>query len=134
MKILKKSCGCSTCKCENNDNKEEKTNGQIKILGSGCKNCINLENNVLKALEELNINMNVVHVKDFVEISNYGVMSTPALVINEQVVSQGKILSKKEVEDILKINPFMDEIRIKAISQQISLRIKKIAKRKKELN
>ena len=41
---------------------------------------------------------------------------------------------EKEVEDILKINPFMDEIRIKTISQQISLRIKKIAKRKKELN
>ncbi len=102
MKILKKSCGCSTCKCENNDNNGEKTNGQIKILGSGCKNCINLENNVLKALEELNIDINVLHVKDFVEISNYGVMSTPALVINEQVVSQGKVLSKKEVEDILK--------------------------------
>ena len=41
---------------------------------------------------------------------------------------------EKEVEDILKINPFMDEIRLKTISQQISLRIKKIAKRKKELN
>ena len=102
MKILKKSCGCSTCKCENNDNNEEKTNGQIKILGSGCKNCINLENNVLKALEKLNIDMNVLHVKDFVEISNYGVMSTPALVINEQVVSQGKEIKKKEVGDILK--------------------------------
>lgn len=102
MKILKKSCGCSTCKCENNYNNGEKTNGQIKILDFGCKNCINLENNVLKALKELNKEMNVLHIKDFVEIANYGVMSTPKLVINEEVVSQGKILSKAEAKEILK--------------------------------
>ena len=46
--------------------------------------------------------MDVLHIKDFVEIANYGVMSTPALVINEKVVSQGKVLSKDEAKDILK--------------------------------
>lgn len=101
MKIFKKSCGCNN-KCDNNNNTENTTNGQIKILGSGCKNFINLENNVLNALEELNIQMDVLHIKDFVEIANYGVMSTPALVINEKVVSQGKVLSKDEAKDILK--------------------------------
>ncbi|MCK5388411.1 MAG: thioredoxin family protein [Candidatus Izimaplasma sp.] len=68
---------------------------EIKILGGGCPNCTILFNNVNSACRELNINSNVIKVQDYAEIMNYGVMSTPALVINEKVVGLGKISYKK---------------------------------------
>ena len=59
----------------------------IKILGSGCKKCETLEKNTVEAADELKLNLSIEHVRDFGEIVKYGVMSTPALVINEKVVS-----------------------------------------------
>jgi len=67
----------------------------IKILGGGCPNCTILYNNVLSAIRELKIEGNVEKIQDFEEISKYGVMSTPALVINEKVVGIGKMKYKK---------------------------------------
>jgi small redox-active disulfide protein 2 len=75
---------------------------QIKILGSGCPNCKLLEANVLKAIKEMKIKANVEKVTDIAKIIEYGVMSTPALVIDEKVVSYGKVLTSEEIKKLLK--------------------------------
>ena len=68
---------------------------KIKILGGGCPNCTILYNNVMSSIRELEIEARVVKIQDFAEISKFGVMSTPALVINEKVVGIGKLNYKK---------------------------------------
>ncbi|NLD49069.1 MAG: thioredoxin family protein [Clostridiaceae bacterium] len=73
----------------------------IKILGSGCKNCVALKENTEVALKETGMDAEVVKVTDFKDIMAYGVMSTPALVIDEKVVSFGKVLKPKEIVKIL---------------------------------
>lgn len=73
----------------------------IKILGSGCRNCVKLTENTEDALKEAGIEAEVVKVTDFKDIMSYGVMSTPALVIDEQIVSFGKVLKPKEIVKIL---------------------------------
>lgn len=73
----------------------------IKILGSGCKNCVALKENTEEALKELRIEADIEKVTDFKEIVGYGVMSTPALVIDEKVVSFGKVLKPKEIAKII---------------------------------
>jgi len=75
---------------------------KIKILGTGCPNCKILEANTKEALEELKIKANVEKVTDIAKIMEYGVMSTPALVINEKVVSYGRVLSSDEIKKFLK--------------------------------
>ena len=70
----------------------------IKILGGGCPNCTILYNNVMSAIRELNLDAKVEKIQDFAEISKFGVMSTPALVINEKVVAIGKMKYKKVKE------------------------------------
>jgi len=74
----------------------------IKILGSGCKNCITLKDNTEEALKEAGIEAEIIKVTDFKDIMAYGVMSTPALVVDEKVVSFGKVLKPKQIVDILK--------------------------------
>lgn len=73
----------------------------IKILGSGCKNCEALKANTEEAIREAGIQAEIIKVTDFKEIMTYGVMSTPALVINEKVVSFGKVLKPKDIVKIL---------------------------------
>lgn len=89
--------------CSENDNccKENSTpKAVIKILGSGCKNCITLTQNVNTALEEMKLDAQVIKVTDIAEITAYGVMTTPALVVNEKVVSYGKVLKPNDVVKI----------------------------------
>ena len=74
---------------------------KIKILGSGCKNCISLAENTKAALSELSMEAEIVKVTDFAEIAAFGVLSTPSLVIDEKVVSYGKVLKSKEIIKIL---------------------------------
>ena len=62
----------------------------IKVLGSGCANCKKLEENTRKAVEELGIDATIEKVTDFKEIMAYGVMKTPALVVDEKVKDIGK--------------------------------------------
>ena len=76
----------------------------IKILGSGCAKCLALEKSTKEAIAELNVEESIDHITDFSQIASYGVMSTPALVINGKVVSYGKVLSKDEVKDLLEQN------------------------------
>ena len=73
----------------------------IKILGSGCKNCVTLKDNTETALKEAGIEAEIIKVTDFQEIMAYGVMSTPAIVIDEKVVSFGKVLKPQEIVKIL---------------------------------
>lgn len=73
----------------------------IKILGSGCRNCVALKENTETALKEAGKEAEIVKVTDFKDIMAYGVMSTPALVIDEKVVSFGKVLKPKEITKLL---------------------------------
>jgi len=73
----------------------------IKVLGSGCKNCVALKENTEAALKETGIEAEVVKVEEIKDIIAYGVMQTPALVIDEKVVSFGKVLKPKDIIKIL---------------------------------
>jgi small redox-active disulfide protein 2 len=73
----------------------------IKVLGSGCARCKQLEKLTRKAVEEGSIEATVTKVEDIAEIMRYGVMVTPALVVNEKVVSKGVIPSVSEIIKIL---------------------------------
>lgn len=73
----------------------------VKVLGSGCAKCNELEANVKKALEQLNMDTTIEHVTDFNVIAGYGVMTTPALVVDGKVVSYGKVLKVDEVVKLL---------------------------------
>ena len=73
----------------------------IKILGEGCSKCDEQLKNVKIAIEELGIEADIQKVEDFREIVVYGVMSTPALVVDEVVKSSGRVLSVKEVKKYL---------------------------------
>lgn len=74
----------------------------IKILGSGCPNCRRLETNVKEAAKNLNIEAEFEKVTDMKAIVSYGVMSTPALVVDGKVVSYGRVLSVVEAEKLIK--------------------------------
>lgn len=101
----KKSTEC--CNCSGNEasacssNQTEPT-APILILGSGCKNCQTLEENAKTALSMLGKNLEVGHITDFSQIASYGVMSTPGLVVNNNVVSCGKVLTPEEIAELLK--------------------------------
>lgn len=71
----------------------------IKVLGSGCANCKKLEANVQEAVRELGIEAVIEKVEDFKDIMAFGVMKTPALVVDEKVKVTGRVPS---VEDIKK--------------------------------
>jgi len=73
----------------------------IKILGSGCANCKKLFANTQEAVQELNLDVKIEEVKDLDEIINYGVMKTPALVVNEKVKASGRVLGKEEIKKFL---------------------------------
>jgi len=73
----------------------------IKILGSGCPSCKKLEANAKKAIAEMGLNAEIIKEEDFEKIMAYGVMSTPALVVDEEVKSYGKVTSVKEIKKLL---------------------------------
>lgn len=78
------------------------TQNVFKVLGSGCKKCNLLEEHVLQACQDEGLDIIIEHEKDFVRISSYGVMSTPALVLNEEVVFSGKVLTVDDVKNIIR--------------------------------
>lgn len=75
----------------------------IKILGSGCSNCAKMEKAVREAVEDLGITVEIEKVQDIAKIMSYGVMSTPALVINEDVKLAGKVPNHTKVLEILQV-------------------------------
>ncbi len=75
----------------------------IKILGAGCSKCEKLEKNLRKVLTDSDLDARLENVEELKEIVRYGVMTTPALVVDEKLVSVGKVLSVKELNQILNI-------------------------------
>ena len=73
----------------------------IKVLGGGCCKCENLLGAVKEAVAEKGIEAEIEYITDMVKIMEYGIMSTPALMINNKVVSMGRVLKAKEVEKLL---------------------------------
>jgi small redox-active disulfide protein 2 len=72
----------------------------IKVLGSGCPNCKRLEAETRTALDAAGISYNLAKVTEYADIMAYGVMSTPALVINEKVVSNGTIPARTKIVEL----------------------------------
>lgn len=73
----------------------------VKILGSGCANCDALEQATRTALTQAGLDATVEHVTDYPSIAAYGVMSTPALVVDEQVVLAGRVPTVAQVAQLL---------------------------------
>lgn len=71
----------------------------IKILGAGCANCKRLEQEVKEALADSTIEYEIIKVTDYTDIMAYGIMSTPGLVINENVLSTGRIPKRQQIVD-----------------------------------
>ncbi len=74
---------------------------KIEILGSGCAKCRKLYENTLEAVRESGKEAEVAKVEDIKKIMEYGVMSTPAIVVDGVVKSSGKLLSPKEIKGML---------------------------------
>lgn len=112
MKLLakrSKKVEQTPCSCEGNCNvksssKAEATQleaGAVKILGTGCAKCNQHEEATMAALEELAVERSIEHITDFRQIASYGVMQTPALVIDGKVISYGKVLTSGEGKKVL---------------------------------
>jgi small redox-active disulfide protein 2 len=76
----------------------------IKVLGTGCANCKNLERATRSAIAEMGMDAQIEKVEDIQKIMAYGVMRTPALVIDEKVALYGKVPSVKELKEIITKN------------------------------
>ncbi|MBN1821001.1 MAG: TM0996/MTH895 family glutaredoxin-like protein [Prolixibacteraceae bacterium] len=74
---------------------------EIKILGTGCANCKRLEKNSLEAVKELGLEATVTKVEDYGDIMQYGILRTPGFVLDEKVLTYGKILSIEEIKQLL---------------------------------
>ena len=99
------NCGCPTGEATEVVNTccGEAVNGIccIKVLGAGCKSCHEQYENAKAAVKSMGLSVEVEYVTDMEKVMEYGVMSMPALVVNENVVSMGKVLKAAEVEKLL---------------------------------
>ncbi len=73
----------------------------IKVLGTGCAKCHELEENTRKAVEELGLDASIEKVSEIKDIMKYGVMRTPALVVDEKVKVMGRVPSPDEIKKYL---------------------------------
>lgn len=98
-----KSCCCGgNCTPETMAQAETaKGVGGVKVLGGGCAKCHALESAVRNALSELGMDTTIDLVTDFTQIAAYGVMTTPALVVDGKVVSYGKVLKMEEAKALI---------------------------------
>lgn len=78
----------------------------IKVLGSGCASCHAQFENVKEAVEKMGLSVEVEYITDLQEIMEYGVMNMPALIVNEKVVSMGKVLKPADTEKLLRKSGF----------------------------
>jgi small redox-active disulfide protein 2 len=91
--VASEGCCCGDGKC---------VIKSIKVLGPGCKSCHELNEASIAAVKELEMDLEVEYITDMEKIMSYGVMSMPALVINEKVVSMGKALKTADIIKLLK--------------------------------
>ena len=82
-------CGCSA------------VINSVKVLGAGCQTCHKQYENAQEAVNSLGLDAEVEYITDLAKVMEYGVMSVPAVVVNDKVVSMGKVLKVSEVEDLL---------------------------------
>ena len=75
---------------------------KIRVLGMGCPNCLELEKRAKEAVKQLGIKVEFEKVTDIAKIMEYGVMSTPALVVNKKVVVSGKVPSIEDLKKLIK--------------------------------
>ena len=75
---------------------------EIKILGIGCPNCKKFEENVRNAVKDMNLNAKIIKIDDMAKIAEYGVMSLPGLVINDEVVTTGMVLPSENLKNIFR--------------------------------
>lgn len=73
----------------------------IKVLGAGCKSCHEQYENAKKAIKDMGLDLEVEYITDMQKVMEYGAMSMPALVVNEKVVSMGKVLKSDDVIALL---------------------------------
>lgn len=112
----KKTCCCgseakaepATCCCGSEAKAESTCCGApvegiccVKVLGAGCKTCHAQYENAKAAVQALGLNVEVEYITDMEKVMEYGVMSMPAIVVNDKVVSMGKLLKAAEVEKLL---------------------------------
>ena len=113
----KKSCCCGSvpkaeetvgCCCGSESKAERTCCGAavdgiccIKVLGSGCKTCHEQYENAIAAVKAMGLNLEVEYITDMEKVMAYGVMSMPAIVVNDKVVSMGKVLKAADVEKLL---------------------------------
>jgi len=109
MGLFGKKKDASPCCCGGDVTPQERAQAEgaksaagVKVLGSGCAKCNALEEAVKEALTELGMDTAIDHVTDFAQIAAYGVMTTPALVVDGKVLSYGKVLKKEEAVELLK--------------------------------
>jgi small redox-active disulfide protein 2 len=76
---------------------------RVEVLGSGCKKCQQLEANAKEAIAALNLEAEIIHITDPIEIAKRRVMATPALSINGKVVSKGKVMTSAEIQPLLQV-------------------------------
>ncbi|MDY3282765.1 thioredoxin family protein [Dysosmobacter sp.] len=74
----------------------------VKVLGAGCKSCHEQYENAKAAVRAMGLDLEVEYITDMEKVMGYGVMSMPAIVVNEQVVSMGKVLKAADVEKLLR--------------------------------
>ncbi|HPF86922.1 MAG TPA: thioredoxin family protein [Candidatus Limiplasma sp.] len=89
---------CSCCAC---DKQESPAVSAVKVLGGGCNNCHKLQENTQEALKSLGMDTQVDLVTDPAAIVAYGVMSTPALVVDEKVVATGRVLTPQQAAEAI---------------------------------
>ena len=99
------NCGCSASEVSENSNdccpEAKERICCIKVLGAGCKSCHQQYENVKEAVKTLGLSVEVEYITDMEKVMEYGVMTMPVIVVNEKVVSQGKVLKTSEVEKLL---------------------------------
>ena len=104
------ACACNGC-CSADEEPEVDKIGDgeaakgvfsVKVLGAGCKNCHALLEATKEAVKNMGLGVEVDYVTDMEKIMEYGVMSLPALVVNEKAISMGKVLKAAEVEKLLR--------------------------------
>ena len=104
------ACDC-TCSCGCTASEASKTKTPccpeakdgiccVKVLGAGCKSCHERYENAKEAVKNMGLNTRVEYITDMQKVMEYGVMSMPAIVVNEKVVSMGKVLKASEVEKL----------------------------------
>ena len=106
--ISTEEAGSCCCSAENTDSAEcccgEPVKGSccVKVLGAGCKSCHEQYENAKAAVKAMGLDLEVEYITDMEKVMTYGVMSMPAIVVNEKVVSMGKVLKAADVEKLLR--------------------------------